>query len=153
MMMKSLVRIVFDPGGASELVILDWDQLGEVGALQWQQVVQTDQIVAADWASIIARGNASRTWSITARTLVTDPMELQYEALDHDADFPLGVTAALHVRVLDMTEAATGTEAERTLAHYIAANATIASAVPRPVPEDNALEVAYQIALGALVRQ
>ena len=153
MMMKSVMRIVFDPGGANELVLLDWGQLGEVPNLAWAQQVQSDQLIGADWASLAARGNVARAWTIVARETYGSAIQMTYEPLDHDADLPLRIEAALHVRVLDLSADPEGTEAARTLKHYAAASAVIAGCTPNANPDTMSVDYTYSIQLGALVLQ
>lgn len=149
-MMKSLLRIVFDPGGDNETVILDWLQHGEVQDLAWSQQIQTDQLIGADWANITPRGNIERTWTVTARESYTTAAEMLYEPMDHDADLPINVAAELHVRVLDLSADPEGTEAARTLKHYKATVATIAGVTPKADPETLLVDYTYQLRLGAL---
>jgi hypothetical protein len=153
MMKMSMMRIVFDPGGANALVLLDWLQQGQVPALGWNQHVQIEAVANAEYAAFYPRGNVQRQWQIVARAEYASAAAMAQAALDADALLPDGVRAPLHIRVLDLTKATTASEATRTLAHYIAAEASIVSASPAEDEEMLAITTTYVVQLGKLIKQ
>ena len=154
MIVLSLLRIVFTPTTGSAVMVCDWLQpVLDLTLPPWQQQVQTDMIVEADFASVIARGNVARSWSLTTRTEYANAQVMHAAELARDASMPAGVTGSLSVRLLDPSLPDDGTEAERTSAWWLASTAAIVSRVPRPVPEKLAVDATWTLSLGALVEQ
>lgn len=153
MLTLSLLRITIAPGTGSELRILDWGELSEVPLPPWAQTNQIEPGVLASEAMVVARGNLARQLVVTRRRTYATSAAMLTAALDLDAALApmLHLTAALSIRLLDQAAATTGTETERTLKHYTATQSAIKSMVPRPVPEELALDTVWTLDLGKIV--
>lgn len=152
MLTLSLLRITFAPGTVNELRILDWGDLSEVPLPPWAQTNQVEPGVLAAEALVVARGNLARQLVVTRRQIYDTAAALLTAGLDRDASLAnmLHLTAALSIRLLNQA-VATGTETDRTLKHYTATQAAIKSMVPRPVPEELALDTVWTLDLGKIV--
>lgn len=155
MNIHSTLRITFDPGGGNELVVLDWgDRMERLPELPWRQAVDRPGYIEATHAGVRARGKVDRTIAVSRRVEYADHEAALAGMLDNDAALPSNITAALHVRTLDLSASPSGTEEERTAAHYIAATAAIESCEAMASDKlRTAIEYRYRIAVGQLVFQ
>lgn len=150
-MNESLHRIVFDPGGPNELVLVDWGELTVHPRPPWQQRVDRPKYVEAQHADVIALGGVSRDLTVSRAVRYAEGHEeAEADVFRRDAAMPAGKVGVLEIRVLDLTAAATGTVQQRTATMF---RTTAAIKGARPVQTPGLTEVTYQytIAVGKFV--
>lgn len=145
---SSILKITFDPGGADELVILDWEQRGGTDLFPWKQQVAVEPFIQADFQGIFPRGNTERVWPVeTVHDFAT------FEALvaahfARDISIPR-TKKELHVRILDLTTNSGDSEATRTSAHYKTTSCSIESMTPSRGPKPLQITRLWSLRIGA----
>lgn len=156
---KSPLRIVLDPEGADELMLVDWGDTITPFRLPWEQ--NTDQFGTpeADWGTEFARGGVRRTFEIVKTQQKATWEELMADQLQFDAALPANKELALHIRVavipwpasspaIGSTEEGTATDT-----HYIATDCVIRRAESAIMPGRMELETRFTLSIGQLELQ
>lgn len=160
---KSLWRVVLDPGGGSQTILIDWgDRVGPI-VFPWEQAVQTSRPVRAAGRSVFARGTAVRELTIEKRLDFDSHEELHEGQLDATLGLPAGDTLACHLRVYDLggqngfpassPAVGGGTEGTYTHAHYISAAAVLRRVEAMPNRTGMNCVVRYTLDLEEPVKQ
>lgn len=157
--LTSVLRIVLDPGGSKELMLLDWGDESEPFALPWEQESDREPFVESDFPGVYARGNVFREVTFKRRIPYSTHHALVVAQFDYDEALPINVELAAHIRIGDLplpaSSPAIGDPAETsaTYAHYIAAGAVLKAVRQVPVIADGVLEQEITLQLGAIVKQ
>ena len=153
MMVRWLATIVADYGLAGETVLADWNNPVELGDLPWEQSVQQDDYIGADWAGILARGNVTRSWTFRTRRVAATSAELYALVFDMDTAWEPGRNVTLDVFLRDPDQPTGEAEVYTAMDYtrYTASVAAIERVTPTVDPETMSVEFAFQVRLGALV--
>lgn len=158
-----MFRIVLDPAGGDETLLLDWGDAIRPLRTPTRQDDEVVQIAGADWSQVFCYGNGSTEIEVVRRLTFATHEELAEAQIDKALALPLNKTLALHLRVFDLSGQGSfpaaspaiggGPEGTATHAHYIAAESSITSADPVPLSPGMHLEISYRIKVGQLVKQ
>lgn len=153
MMIRWLATIVADYGLATEVVMADWNHPVELGDLPWEQSVQQDDYIGAEWAGIDAKGNVRRTWSFKTRRVAATSVELYALVFDMDSSWEPGRNVTLDIFLRDPDQPTGEAEDYEAMdfTRYTAAVAAIERVTPTVDPETMSVEFQFQVRLGALV--
>lgn len=139
---KSILKVTFDPGGAAELVLLDWgDEMSLLPVLPWRQQVDSPPYTGADYAGNIARGAIAREWTLSRVVSYASHHALQAAIFTTDAAWPVQLTKSLQVEILQVGTTATVHDTRTT-------TASLERVDPTPVPYKDAVDYRMVLRVG-----
>lgn len=157
----SPLRIVLDPGGPDELLLLDWGEQFEMFELPWRQQTAMRNGLRGTHGVPLALGNVGRRIAFARKRPAASLIERWVDLLDADAALPIRKRLALHWRVsaeawpagAETPEIGSEDETTATLAHYIAPFSVLEDVTRIPHGIHQAVVHRYAVLMGALNKQ